>query len=375
MSALLTGATGFLGCRILRELLLDGDDGPLVVLGRGSPEELRVRVEAAVTWLAGPPLPESALARLRYVTGDVTQPGLGLAADERARVTDGLTRVWHSAAALNLVDSPAPLHRTNVIGTRHVLELAEQAPNAQLLHISTAYIAGRRRTGHILEDDLREDEGFQTPYEESKYTAERLVHAWARRTGRPAVILRPSLLVTDRPIPTGLPRQPLDRLPQVLDPLLAASPARHNGEPIRARIQADPYGELNLLQAEYAARAMVRVAARRCDGVAVWTLHVTHPVNTPCSEVAAALAIRYPGVVPTLTSALPAPTPFEALIKRSADELLGYCAQRRTYDRTHLLEAVGDLPDPDPITHAYLVRALGGIDVLEPTRLAGKVRN
>ncbi|GHF52849.1 hypothetical protein GCM10010218_37880 [Streptomyces mashuensis] len=97
MSILITGATGFLGCRLVRELLADPSGEPVTVLGRGSEESLRARTEAAVTWLDGPPLPPQALARLRYVSGDITRPGLGLSADALARATDALTQIWHSA--------------------------------------------------------------------------------------------------------------------------------------------------------------------------------------------------------------------------------------------------------------------------------------
>ncbi|GGL91474.1 hypothetical protein GCM10010129_39000 [Streptomyces fumigatiscleroticus] len=378
MSVLFTGATGFLGCRILRELLAGGGDEPVVVLGRGGEQSLRTRTEAALTWLDTPCLPPGALDRLRYLSGDITVPELGLSAQDRARTADGLTGIWHCAALLNLEGDPVPLYRSNVLGTRHVLDFAGHAPHARLLHLSTAYVAGRRLTGHVLEDDLSEEHGFQTSYEESKYTAERLVRAWARRGGRRATILRPGLLATDRPVPGHLPGQPLDALLRLIEHGLRARAALgrgltrylrnagRRGDTLRIRIQADPDGEGNVVPAEYAARAMVRAAARTEEEAAVRTLHVTHPRNVSAEHLVAALRARYPAISVHLVPHVPDPTPFENLIAQQGAGVLGFSAQRRTYDRTNLLRAVGDLPGPEPVDHVYLARALDAGRTLLP---------
>ncbi|WP_282790817.1 SDR family oxidoreductase [Streptomyces sp. CC224B] len=380
MSILFTGATGFLGSRVLRELLAKGGDAPVTVLGRGSERALRARTEAAVTWLDAPSLPAGALDRLRFLSGDITLPGLGLSAADRARATDGVTEIWHSAALLKLEGDPVPLHTANVLGTRHVLELADEAPDARLLHVSTAYVAGRRLTGHVLESDLSEEYGFQTSYEESKYTAERLVRAWAGRTRRPVTVLRPSLLATDRPVPEHLPGQPLDVLLRLIDDGMRARAAHGRGltryltgaglrgEALRIRVPADPEGEGNVVPAEYAARAMVRVAdaARSAGWDGVRTVHVTHPHNTTARAAVLALGARYPGIAVHLVPEVERPTPLEALVARQAAGVLGFSAFHRTYDRTNLLAAVGDLPDPAPVDHAYLARACGAGQVAVP---------
>ncbi|MEU7168047.1 SDR family oxidoreductase [Streptomyces morookaense] len=369
MSILITGATGFLGCRLVRELLARSGDEPVTVLGRGSEESLRARIEAAVAWLDGPPLPPQALTRLRYVSGDITRPGLGLSAGARARATDGLTRIWHSAALVSLEGDPVPLYRSNVLGTRHLLDLADEAPDAQLVHVSTAYVAGRRLTGHVQEDDLSEDDGFQVAYEETKYTAEAMVRAWARGTRRPVVVMRPSLLVTDRSVPAGLPGQPLAGLLRVVEAgarttglrdtgqALLRARVQGRGDMLRLRVTVDLGGAMNVLQADYAARAMVRAAEALRGTPSLRTLHVTHPQNTPAATAARALERRYPGMTLVPVPELTDPTPAEALIAQQA-RLLGYIAQRRTYDRTQLLGAVGDLADPAPVDEDYLLRAL-----------------
>ncbi|MEV4872111.1 SDR family oxidoreductase [Streptomyces syringium] len=365
MSVAFTGATGFLGCRLVRELLARDTGEVVTVLGRGDAGTLRTRVEAAVGRLEGPPLPPGALDRLRYTTVDLARPVLGLTPYECDRLTDGLTSLWHCAAMVNLQGDPASLYRANVLGTRGVLELADRAPRARPIHISTAFVAGRRSTGHVLETDLSDAWGFHVPYEESKFTAERLVHAWARRTGRTATVLRPSLLVADRRVPEGLPDHPAGVLSRLVAGMLRAKAREDvtaarllNGGSLtqRYRLPGEPAGTINVLQAGYAAAAMARAAAAP-SAPGVSTLHVTHPHNTPVETVLGALAAPYAGVVLEMVPDLFAPTPDEAELAGRLGGLLAYSSHRRTYDRAHLLRAVGGLPDPPPVTAACLARA------------------
>ncbi|UGY93249.1 SDR family oxidoreductase [Streptomyces gobiensis] len=361
MSVLFTGATGFLGSRLLRELLTEESDEAITVLGRGAPDSLRDRVRTAVSGAGTQPLAPSAWDRLRYISADLTLPRLGLSAGDRARATKGVRTLWHCAGLVALLGDPAPVFKTNVLGTRGVLELADEAVGAHLLHISTAFVAGGRRSGHILETDLSEDEGFQTYYEESKYTAERAVHAWAQRNGRTVTVLRPSLLVDDRVTPQGLPGQPLDLLIQLIDGVLRDKGHEGDGdihvEGMRFRLRGDSESAINLVPVEYAARAMVRIAARR-SGAGVRTVHVTHPHNTSFETTLRAFEARYPGLKVSLTPTVTNPTPYESAAMQQASNLLAMGAHHRTYDRANLLQLVADLPDPPPINSQYLTRAL-----------------
>ncbi|MFE7122286.1 SDR family oxidoreductase [Streptomyces sp. NPDC057654] len=364
MSVVITGASGFLGSRVLRHLLAEETREPVAVLGRGSPDTLRERVEAAVAWLDGPPVAPDAWRRLRYVSADLTRPALGLTPEQLAEAADGAREVWHCAARLHLAGDESELFSTNVRGTRAVLDLAERAPDAHLVYVSTAFVAGRRDAGHIMEDDLSDADGFHTRYEETKYTAERMIRAWTAAKGRRAVIARPSLLVADRPAPAGLPAQPLDYVARLVDDTLRPRTGPMPGLPLRGgvlplRLQGDPNGAMNLLQADYAAEAMVRVAAaaRARTGCGVRTVHVTHPREVAFPAARDALRTLYPGlrlaVVPTVRN----PSRHESLVIEHAGHFLDFGAQHRTYDRTHLREDVGDLPEPPDVDADYLSRA------------------
>jgi nucleoside-diphosphate-sugar epimerase len=75
-----------------------------------------------------------------------------------------------------------------------VLELAESAQNlVRFVHWSSALVSGARR-GFVLEEEL-EQSGFRNAIEETRFRAERLVRAAAKRL--PTTILRPSITVGD----------------------------------------------------------------------------------------------------------------------------------------------------------------------------------
>ncbi|MBT2387296.1 SDR family oxidoreductase [Streptomyces sp. ISL-11] len=378
MSIVITGATGFLGSHLIGELLAQDSGEPLIILGRHAPDTLRHRLETAVQELREPPMRPAALRRLRYVYADLTRPRFGLPAGQWSQVVREATTVWHCAAHINLLGDAADHYQVNVTGTRHVLQLVDQSPAARLLHISTAFVAGRRSSGHVLETDLR-DEGFDLAYQESKYTAERMVHHWVRQTGREALILRPAVLVTDRAPARHSAGQPVGVLHHLVRQALRAGAATdpafvqllsgHGaGTALRIRIPVDPSSTINLLRVDHAAAAMVRAAAHR--GPTVRTLHVTHPHETPFSTVMRAFTLRYPGLVLEADPELGAASPLESLFAREAASLLSHTTHHRTYDRTHFRQAVGTFPDPAPVTSAYLARALR-----DPERAAGANRS
>ncbi|MFI0741780.1 SDR family oxidoreductase [Streptomyces sp. NPDC021100] len=363
MPVLVTGATGFLGSRLVHHLLSRDDDTPVVVLGRDAPDVLLDRVRAAVAWLdVNGTLRPGAYDRLRGLSADLA--GAGPLPDAAAAAP---TAVWHCAAATALYGDPLPVHRVNVLGTRRVLELADRLPAARLAHVSTAYVAGRRTRGVVRETDLCDAAGFHNAYEQSKFTAERMVRHWARARGRTVTVLRPSVLLDDRPAPEGLPPHPFAVLSRTLRATLderaartPAAPYARGGTPpgtLRFRLQGAPDGSLNLLQADWAVRAMVRaVTAHREPGAL--TVHVTHPDNTPVRAIARAMEAVHPGVSLTIVPRIDDPTRLEAHVIREFGPLLGYGGQHRTYERTRLAACVGDLPAPRPVDGPYLERAL-----------------
>jgi nucleoside-diphosphate-sugar epimerase len=131
--------------------------------------------------------------RLRIVRGDIVQPGLGLAPDDRAALAP-VNQVWHLAASTSFDDrETAAIYQGNVVGTQNVLAVARGLGQLdRFVHVSTAYVAGTN-PGPIAEDEMPARNNFRNSYEATKWEAEQAV----RQSQLPFVIFRPSIIMGD----------------------------------------------------------------------------------------------------------------------------------------------------------------------------------
>ena len=192
MSVVLTGGTGFLGMEMLARLVSGGSRVEAIVRARDA-ESASARVNRALEE-AG--VDRSAWPSVRAVAGDVTAPGLGLSRHDLDRLRQEATAVVHCAASVSWSLPLADARAINVVGTRRVLELAEEIERCgrleRVVHVSTAYVAGRHR-GRFSEHDLIVGQSFRNTYEQTKAEGEGLVRRFADRL--PIAVVRPSIVV------------------------------------------------------------------------------------------------------------------------------------------------------------------------------------
>src|SRR3989454_7763813 len=182
IDALVTGGTGFVGANVVRELLREGGT---------------VRV------LARPHGDRRALAGLAV---DVCDGDLGDPASLR-RAVQGARIVFHVAADYRLwTRHPEALYRTNVEGTRAVLQAAADAGVRRVVYTSSVGALGIPKDGtpgtETTPVTLADMVG---PYKASKFLAEQVAIGFALK-GLPVVIVNPSTPVGPwdvKPTPTG----------------------------------------------------------------------------------------------------------------------------------------------------------------------------
>ncbi|MBZ5740251.1 HAD-IB family hydrolase [Nocardioides mangrovi] len=134
---LLTGVTGFVGEALLQLLLREAPGARVTVLVRPKGS---TTAEARTAALLRKPVfddVQEAAARVEVLAGDLT--------DVPALPTD-LDAVVHCAGDVSFDPPVDEGFRTNVLGTRELLDRVREAgPGLHYVHISTAYVAGRRR--------------------------------------------------------------------------------------------------------------------------------------------------------------------------------------------------------------------------------------
>ena len=183
MTALVTGATGFIGSAVARRLLARGES--VRVLARAGGDRRN---------LAG--------LDVEIIEGDLRDPA---ARDTAVR---GIDSLYHVAADYRLwVPNPAEMYATNVEAASALLRAAATAGATRLVYTSSVATLGIPTDGSLATEDtpvLLAD--MVGPYKRSKYMAEEAVRALVREEKLPVVIVNPTAPVGPRdvkPTPTG----------------------------------------------------------------------------------------------------------------------------------------------------------------------------
>ncbi|GIJ56361.1 non-ribosomal peptide synthetase [Virgisporangium aurantiacum] len=174
-TVLLTGATGFVGRYLLRELLTTTDVRVVCPVRADDPAVAADRITRALTAAGTPDVPGLA-ARVHPVPADLGRPRFDLDPAAFDRLAADVDAVYHAAANVSLAVGYDSARAANVLATREILRLAATGRPAAVHHVSTVAVAGRT--------------GLRGPgYAHSKEIAERLVTEAGRR-GLPVAIYR-----------------------------------------------------------------------------------------------------------------------------------------------------------------------------------------
>lgn len=244
---LLTGATGFVGRFLLRELL-DATPGKIYCLVRGqsradSLQRLKSILDEWSLWQEGDE------HRIIAIQGDIKQPQLGMDEQTYASVSKDVGVIFHSAVSMNHLESFEMAYQANIAGLIELLRLATQGTNKILNFASTLNVfSPMTQTGHrvVNETTSIQNERHITSqgYVASKWIGEAIVNLAVTR-GIACNIFRLGLITADSELARYDELQGFYRL-------------------FKSSIQMgmafdDVYGDIELTPVDFTAKALARL--------------------------------------------------------------------------------------------------------------------
>jgi nucleoside-diphosphate-sugar epimerase len=280
---LLTGATGFIGHRVLAELLRDGRRCAVTVRapsGRSIGKltallaDFELDVDAAI-----------ADGRLLPIECDLRQ-GMPIVAGVEFR------DVVHAAACTRFTsDANGEPGATNVAGTGRLVDWCDSVGVEHFHFVSSAYACGRwPRRVEVPETFHDSAPAFHNDYEASKWQAEEICRRWAgARAGRSVTVYRPSVVVGE--FDTGratkfdafyIPVRATELLSRTFN---GPSDTRRWAVPLR--IKGRPGDWQNIVPIDYVAAMIARIVRNRTAHGRVY--HLTHPSPPTNAHIKSAL--------------------------------------------------------------------------------------
>jgi NAD(P)-dependent dehydrogenase (short-subunit alcohol dehydrogenase family) len=183
MNYFITGASGFIGRRLVEKLLARGGFVYFLILER----ELPLLERLYERWNVDK-------SQVIPIIGDLTQPNLGVSETDLNKLRDKIDHLFHLAAIYDLNASAEIQQKVNIQGTKNAVEFAETI-EVGCFHLTSSIAAAGLYDGVFREDMFEEAEQLDTnPYYRTKHESEKVVRNECKRPWR---VYRPAIAVGD----------------------------------------------------------------------------------------------------------------------------------------------------------------------------------
>lgn len=181
----ITGGTGFLGIHIIKELL-QNEKSVIYCLVRGKNlADAKESLRKKLMWYFSSEW-EQMLSKIHVICGDFTQDNLGLSREDYEQLTSEVSQVIHAGAIVKHFGKKEEYEKTNVNGTRKIVEFC-RISNAYLLYTSS--VAVLSYTDNSEKEWSYQNEEHVDLYVKSKIESEKIIQE-AVENGLKASIIR-----------------------------------------------------------------------------------------------------------------------------------------------------------------------------------------
>ncbi|KAF9438801.1 large subunit of alpha-aminoadipate reductase [Entomortierella beljakovae] len=275
----LTGATGFLGAFILKNLLSQSSNSKVICLVRASsPEKAMDRVRSCgqnhLTWDEA----WVTSGRLSVAMGDLSLENFGLSSEAWEMCCRQVDAIVHNGALVHWVYPYPKMRAANVIGTLQGIKMASTYHTKSFHFVSSTSVLD---TAHYIElsdaladsknrgvpetDDLEGARyGLRSGYGQSKWVAEKLIMT-ANAKGLPATIIRPGYVL-------GHTKSGVTNTDDFIWRLIKGC--------IELGVVPNMNNAVNLCPVDYVAQCVTSVATTP-GSEKTMVYHVTHPIAPP----------------------------------------------------------------------------------------------
>lgn len=276
LKTFMTGATGFLGNFLLRDLLEQGR--MMVAMVRPPLEKSRERLHHCIEQIG--------MDLAKYLDSGQLVLVEGALPEDLPDLSDhGINDILSCAASLQLFgNGNEEPYRTNVEGTQNLIALARTLGVRHLHAVSSAYVCGSY-TDRVREVFHHPRPDFQTEYERSKWFAELHFAEWGAEAGHALTVYRPSFLVGDSQSGYTSQYGGFYQLARMVSLIKQEYGAKDNGSStyIPLRIPGSPEEPQNLVPVDFASRVIAHVMADESLHGRIY--HLTDPTPPTNAEI------------------------------------------------------------------------------------------
>lgn len=277
----ITGATGFLGWDLAKNLLEDRDSKLYLLTRADADQAAKERINSLVKKSYSGSKRKDMLNRIEVVEGDISEQYLGINKSILDKLHNKIDVIYHCAALCKFGVPLEDIRRINVMGTKRVLDFAfrckEKGRFTSFHHISTIAVLGDFG-GTFYESSLNLNQRFNNNYEQTKFEAEKLIEEYRKR-GLSISLYRPSI-ITGHSI-TG----------EVYNFRMFYQPLHIFSLQIFDEIPANKVSKCNLVPVDYVAKAISLISSNQDNNK---NYHLTNP-NTITLDALLNMASSYFG--------------------------------------------------------------------------------